>query len=494
MTGEDKTDEETFGEEIFGEDKPGGNRSTQAVLEERPTEAQMAEERATLTGQREGAVHKLDELEAAARAAEDEYAALDATRGHYELLQQACESVEKLSEQGAGELFWGENMAGAPARSQLSDALGRIDDFHDELKRLRDKHQAALDAIYGQQETLELVDYDLYQALQQEESRQREWIVERPANEFPSRLLAMPWMRGFEEDKRFQKTLAASAFAALLFGVLIPIIDLPIPERDELVEIPERFAQFIRKEAEPPPPQPLREKRPEEIEPDSDPEETVEPPPEPVPAVEAEPKSTREKVNSVGILAFRENFSNLSESRPAARLGSEARVSDDGAAAVNRTARAMVATQGSNSSGGINIASLSRDISGGEGGVVEGVALTRVESSIDGGGTDDRPRAAGALAGRTDEEIQIVFDRYKAALYRLYNRELRKDPTLRGQMVLRLTIEPDGSVSLCGLQSSDMKAPDLAQRVVDSVSAFQFGEKDVPVVTILYPIDFLPTA
>ena len=60
----------------------------------------------------------------------------------------------------------------------------------------------------------------------------------------------------------------------------------------------------------------------------------------------------------------------------------------------------------------------------------------------------DRPLAAGVSAGRTDEEIQIVFDRYKAALYRLYNRELRRDPTLQGQMVLRLTIEPDGSVSV----------------------------------------------
>ena len=43
------------------------------------------------------------------------------------------------------------------------------------------------------------------------------------------------------------------------------------------------------------------------------------------------------------------------------------------------------------------------------------------------------------MAGRTDEEIQIVFDRYKAALYRLYNRELRKDPTLRGQIDAQLT-------------------------------------------------------
>jgi hypothetical protein len=99
------------------------------------------------------------------------------------------------------------------------------------------------------------------------------------------------------------------------------------------------------------------------------------------------------------------------------------------------------------------------------------------------------------MAGRTDEEIQIVFDRYKAALYRLYNRELRKDPTLRGQLVLRLTIEPDGSVSLCELQSSDMDAPSLAQQIVTRIRGFDFGAKeDIVAMTIIYPIDFLPAA
>ena len=102
--------------------------------------------------------------------------------------------------------------------------------------------------------------------------------------------------------------------------------------------------------------------------------------------------------------------------------------------------------------------------------------------------------ASGASASRTDEEIQIVFDRYKAALYRLYNRELRKDPTLRGQMVLRLTIEPAGNVSMCALQSSDMNAPDLAAQVVDRVRTINFGAKDVGAITIVYPIDFLPAA
>jgi hypothetical protein len=153
----------------------------------------------------------------------------------------------------------------------------------------------------------------------------------------------------------------------------------------------------------------------------------------------------------------------------------------------------MVTTQAPGSSGGINLAALSRDMGGGgAGGQIEGVQLTQVASTIGGGGGQDRPLSGGAGAGRTDEEIQIVFDRHKAALYRLYNRELRKNPMLMGQMVLRIRIEPDGSVSLCELQGTDMDAPDLSAQVLGRVSTFDFGAKEVPAVTILYPIDFLP--
>ena len=107
----------------------------------------------------------------------------------------------------------------------------------------------------------------------------------------------------------------------------------------------------------------------------------------------------------------------------------------------------------------------------------------------------DRPKARGGPGpARTDEEIQIVFDRYKASFYRLYNRELRNNPALKGQMVLRLTIEPDGSVSMCVLQSTDMDAPALSTQVVGRVRTINFGAKDVPAVTIVYPIDFLPAA
>jgi hypothetical protein len=159
----------------------------------------------------------------------------------------------------------------------------------------------------------------------------------------------------------------------------------------------------------------------------------------------------------------------------------------------------MLTTTAPGSSGGINLASISRGVGGrpGQGGGMAGVQVTRASSAIAAVGTPggDRPLSndAGA-AGRTDEEIQIVFDRYKSALYRLYNKELRRDPTLRGQVILKLTIEPDGSVSLCELKSSDMNAPELTAQVVDRVKGFDFGAKAVPAITIFYPIDFLPAA
>ena len=211
----------------------------------------------------------------------------------------------------------------------------------------------------------------------------------------------------------------------------------------------------------------------------------------------------QQKVGRAGILAFKEQFASLATDQVAPRLGADARygAADD----VGRSSsRSVLTTNTPGSSGGINVASLNHSVGGGGGGGggggigrggAGGVSIGRATSpiaSIAGGA--DRPKARSGLGpARTDEEIQIVFDRYKASFYRLYNRELRNNPTLKGQMVLRLTIEPDGSVSMCVLHSSDMNAPDLAAQVVDRVKTINFGAKEgVQAVTIVYPIDFLP--
>src|SRR6266581_4480350 len=229
-------------------------------------------------------------------------------------------------------------------------------------------------------------------------------------------------------------------------------------------------------------------------------------PPGPQVGFPVEPKP-EPKVGKSGILAFKEKFASLAQDTVVVPLGTDARhiAADD----VGRpSARSLLGSNTPGSSGGINVASLSRSVGGGGGGGggggnggggrggIGGVGVGRAVSSIAPITGADRPKARGGPgAARTDEEIQIVFDRYKASFYRLYNRELRNNPALKGQMVLRLTIEPDGSVSMCALQSTDMDAPDLATQVVGRVRTINFGAKDgVPAVTIVYPIDFLPAA
>src|SRR5467141_2729453 len=226
------------------------------------------------------------------------------------------------------------------------------------------------------------------------------------------------------------------------------------------------------------------------------------------------PVEAKPKVGNAGILALKDKFASLAQDNVVVPLGADARhVAADEVG--QPSARSLLTSNTPGSSGGINVASLSRSVGGGGGrgvdnggggvggrgtgadgggaGGIGGVGVGRAVSSITPITGADRPKARGGPGpARTDEEIQIVFDRYKASFYRLYNRELRNNPALKGQMVLRLTIEPDGSVSMCKLQSSDMNAPDLADQVVKIVLTINFGAKQVQAVTISYPIDFLP--
>jgi hypothetical protein len=431
---------------------------------------------------------RLDELAGHLRAVDGELEDLASERQQFRLLDEVCGRLEELSQLGAAGLFWDERAASGQGDEHVLLVRGRVDAFQKSLDEIEGRRQEVVDEIERAQESTEFLEDDLFEIQREAELRKLEWVPEREVDSFPLRLSQMPWVRGGEDDQRFRKVLAATLLPSLLLGLLLPLIDLPLPEPWEEIEVPERLARLISEERVLPPPPPVQqETRPDETEP--------EPTEELVPE-ESTPKSTPEATpgpatSSKGILAFREKFSSLAENDPAARLGAKARIDDSGEAAVGRTTRSMVATRAAGSSRGINLASLSRNHGGGEGGI-ERVEVARVTSSIGSGGGADRPLSGGPGLGRTDEEIQIVFDRQKAALYRLYNRELRRDPTLSGQMVLRIRIEPDGSVSLCELQSSDMKAPQLSAQVVGRVKTFDFGAKEVPPVTILYPIDFLP--
>jgi hypothetical protein len=446
---------------------------------------------------------KLDGFVRDLRAIDAELEALTTERRQHGLLNDACGALEELRETGGAELFWGDRAVGA-CDDHIRRARRHVDAFQKRVSGIEDRRQALVEEIRQQEFQADVLEDDLFEAQEEEELRKLDWIIERELGELPSRELVMPWTRRGEDDRRFRKSLAMSMLVCLLLAVVFPLIDLPLPEPGEVVEIPERVVRMMM-EKRPPPPAPPRE----EIKPKPQEEQVAQKPveketprkpviretdePEPVEVAKTEPEPEQ------GILAFREKLAAFKDARVTDRIGLKSRINDADENSAGRPQRAMLTTNAPGSSGGINLAALSRNAGGGgggggSGGAMKGVQVGRATSSIGGVGTADRPLASGARASRTDEEIQIVFDRYKAALYRLYNRELRKDPSLRGQMVLRLTIEPNGSVSLCQLQASDMNAPELSAQVVDRVRTINFGAKDVDAITILYPIDFLPAA
>jgi len=440
---------------------------------------------------------RLDRLVHDLRIVDGELDGLETERRQYGLLQEACSSLEALDQMGAADLFWSGRDLGSSGADHLRLVRGRVDQFEKRLQEIEERRQDLLDEIQLKESDADFIAGDVLEAERLAELKKLEWEIERDVESIPIRPSIMPWATGGEDDRRFRKALAIALFVSLLLGILLPFIDLPLPESWEVLEEQNRLTQLIREERAAVPPVVIPESKP--LIPDEPvPTEDTQSPQvaeETTPTAEPSPAAKPQETASRGILAFREEFSALTQSNTVDRLGANANIDDAGTTASGLPERSMVTTQAPGSSGGINIAKLSRG-TGGAGNGMGGVAVTQATSTIGSGGGGDRPLAGGGPGlSRTDEEIQIVFDRHKAALYRLYNRALRKNPTLKGQIVLRLTIDPDGSVSLCKLKSTNMKAPNLANQVVERVKTFDFGAKEgIPAVSIVYPIDFLPAS
>ncbi len=299
------------------------------------------------------------------------------------------------------------------------------------------------------------------------------------------------WGVANDDDLRFLRIVRNSLLAAIVLGILVPL--LPLPEiRHPVAEQPERLAKVIFEQEiikPPPPPKPV-EKKPEPL-----PKKVEEPKPVVKKVVKAPPRpvvpkpSAREQAQKSGILAMSDALSDLRDNS-LARNFSNTNLSQAGGKAA-KVERAILTSGTTSGSGGIRTASLSRNTGGGS---LAGRSTTVVHSPagnaagarIGGKGKGDRS------AGRSIEEIQMVFDRNKGSIYGVYNRALRSNPTLQGKVVLKLTIAPSGKVTQCSVVSSELNDAALAASITSRVKMFNFGAKDVTEVTITYPIDFLP--
>lgn len=297
---------------------------------------------------------------------------------------------------------------------------------------------------------------------------------------------SLPWSRVDEDEARFRRILLRVAAVLLLLGLVMPFLPVteilkPPPEAE-----PRRYVQLLLEPQPIPPPPTARA----EVAPTPEVAQTPTPRPRPAPAPTPQPESAREQAQRSGVLAMRDSLQSLHDDASTGRLR-EGRLSTSGGEA-ERTERSILTARVAQGSGGINTSSLSRDTGGG---VQLGGRSTRAVSSPIG---DIGPAGGGAgqrnkKASRTDEEIQLVFDRNKNAIFGIYNRALRENAALQGRMVLRLTIAPSGAVTNIGIVSSELGDNALEQRLLARIRAFNFGAKDVDTVTVTYPIHFFPS-
>jgi TonB family protein len=263
------------------------------------------------------------------------------------------------------------------------------------------------------------------------------------------------------------------------------------PDPYDIEKIPPRIAKLLLQE-KPPPPPPPKPKEPEPEQPDSikepEPERVVEKEPEPEPIDYK--KIAREKAQAA-FMPFAEDLAALADSDVVERVADNRLLTSSVGVAV-RNERAMITSKVGAASRGINTANMSRN-TGGTG--LGDRSTTQVSSPVAGLGQSAggaRRSGSSGKASRSREEIELVFDRNKGAIFALYNRALRMDPSLEGKLVLRLTIAPSGEVTFCEIVSSELGDEDLERKLVQRIRMFQFEAKDVEAITTTKPIDFFP--
>ena len=306
----------------------------------------------------------------------------------------------------------------------------------------------------------------------------------------------LPWTTGREQEKRFQRLLGIVLLICIALSILWPIIPVPDPGPFDVQEIPPRLAQLmLEEEPLPPPPPPQQQEEPEPEVEEPVPEKVVEtePEPEPEPAPEPEPvvdraEAARQEAQAA-LMPFAEDLADLVEK--------DLQVADErpltaSVGQAERNERSMITSRAGTASGGINTASMSRN-TGGTG--IAGRNTTQVSSpvaDIGQAGPGASRQGTSGKASRSREEIELVFDRNKGAIFALYNRALRRDPSLEGKLVLRLTIAPDGTVTMCEIVSSELGDEELERKLVQRVRLFRFEARDVEAITTTKPIDFFP--
>ncbi len=296
-----------------------------------------------------------------------------------------------------------------------------------------------------------------------------------PAN-VPEELF-LPWVES-TNDRRFKKILVVFVTAFVLIGSVVPFLPTPEIIQKDLQTVAPRLSRLIIEQKKiPPPPVPKVKKKIKK---------------KPVKKKKkVEKKDTAyKKAASSGLVALSSELLDLRDSFDFSSLDNKPLKKSKGVE--KQTFRTNIITaKATSASTGIETAKLTRTTGGS---TLSGRTTTQVTSEISKQVAPVRRTSANGRGLMRDErEIEQVFQKNKGAIYSIYNRALRKDPSLEGKVVVELIIGSDGKVVQCRVISSELNSPELERKIIARIKLFKFKPGNMRKTTIKYPIDFLPS-
>ncbi len=326
----------------------------------------------------------------------------------------------------------------------------------------------------------------------------------------------LPWNQERGERKRLLAAAVVVVPLFLAFAGYVSWIELPELDRQEQEALPPQLAKLIIEKKEPPkpvlpepepePPKP-EEKPVEQAKPEPEPEpvpepEVAEPEPEPEPQVAEKPEpkpepkpeevaKAREKAKNTGILAMGSELKKLSSLAESVKLDGPVANTAEPIARKTGDTLASRATASAKSSG-VNEEVLNREarqVALAERQRAEVAEAERVAAVKEAARKEQQETAART---RSKEELRRTMDANKSAIYSIYNRELRRKPSLQGSITPELVIEPNGAVSSCSVVESTLNEPALESKICNRLRLVDFGARPgVDQTKIRYPIELL---
>lgn len=302
---------------------------------------------------------------------------------------------------------------------------------------------------------------------------------------------SFPW-ENHGEDNVFKYLAWVLVILFFIAAYFLNSVDLPEPKRQSLKQVSPRLAQLViekkKEEIKKPKPKPKKKVTPKKEKPKPKKKKEVVKKPKPEKQIQKPKPTAKEVAQSSGLLAFADELNDLRDDFDLDELD---------APVVNNVAKKKVQTpqqdvltaKATTGSSGIKLSGTAKAAKS----TLQQRKTAQVKTTIQQVKLTKKDPKKAQLRVRSEEEIERVFQKNKGKIFTIYNRELRKDPSMKGKVVFELTIAPNGTVTKCIISSSEIDNKKLQKRLISKIKKFKFKSLNVPAITVNYPIDFLPS-